>query len=96
MGNIYKTNLGRTGFIEKDKIHTISGNHAKPKGGLWASRMDAQDDWENWCKSEQPDWLSNENALIEVNDDAKIMVIDSEDVVADLANRYPRGKSTIQ
>ena len=80
---IYNVNLGRTGVLDIDKIinaDDISHNiGVKPKGCLWASRVDCEYGWEAWCKENNPGWLSIEHAEVEVSNEARILRIDSEE-----------------
>ena len=79
---VYNVNLGRTGLLDMDKIKNASdipnniGN--KPYECLWASRQDCEFGWEAWCEREVPHWLSIEHAEVEVSNNARVLIIDSE------------------
>lgn len=32
---------------------------SKPKGGFWASPVNAKRGWEKWCADEEPEWIEN-------------------------------------
>lgn len=65
-------------------IKNIS-NFSKPKGGLWASRLDAKYGWREWCNDEEFRKNDEENAFrFTLSDYAKILYIDSEDKLLNL------------
>ena len=65
-------------------IKNIS-NFSKPKGGLWASRIDAKYGWREWCNDEEFRKNDEENAFrFTLSDYAKILYIDSEDKLLNL------------
>lgn len=53
----------------------------KPNG-LWLS---VDNGWENWCKSEQPEWIGKDKTLhhFELTDDVNLFVIDSKEKFLD-------------
>jgi hypothetical protein len=51
---------------------------SKPKGGLWASAVDSEYGWKQWCKEAQFRDCEDDNSFtFELSPDAKILVIDS-------------------
>lgn len=48
----------------------------KPTGGFWASSVDAQFGWPNWCLAEKYRECEKENSFIfSLKDDAKVLTI---------------------
>ena len=41
--------------FEKDKFELVKNrlDASKPKGGLWASRIDSPNGWKDWCESNE-------------------------------------------
>ena len=92
---IYSVNLGRTGMLDIDKIKEIDTENPENQygkiqfGGLWASR-EGNTGWEEICKREYPDWLSNENAKVTVKDNARILILDSEEKYEQILQTHGR------
>ncbi|MBO4847085.1 MAG: hypothetical protein J5525_12445 [Lachnospiraceae bacterium] len=90
----YRTNIGRTGYINYDMIDDIQNNStpmSKCRGGLWLSNIDAPKDstsWEGWCEYEMPHWLSKEETYISTKEDSKVLKIDSNIAVLQVINKY--------
>ena len=80
---VYNVNLGRTGLLDMDKIKNASdipdNIGYKPYECLWASRQDCKFGWEAWCERECPHWLSIEHAEVEISNNARVLIIDSEE-----------------
>lgn len=52
----------------------------KPKGGLWASDVEAEHGWKDWCEAEEFRDCKEENSFSFVlSDNAKVLYIDSID-----------------
>ena len=61
----------------------------KPKGGLWASDVEAEHRWKDWCEAEEFRDCKEENSFSFVlSDNAKVLYIES---VNDLES-LPKGK----
>ena len=61
----------------------------KPKGGLWASDVEAEHGWKDWCEAEEFRDCKEENSFLFVlSDNAKVLYIES---VNDLES-LPKGK----
>lgn len=86
----YRVNLGKTGYLQYENIKSPTNFHGhRPDGGLWMSRDEAIDTWENWCINEgQTSWLSSEPADITIADDARVLILDSDEKVQDFINTY--------
>lgn len=71
---------GSTSF-QPDKFQPIKNNEwggTKPIGGMWASPIDAECGWKQWCTSEEF-WLDKLDANFEfsLSDDARVFHIKS-------------------
>ena len=81
MRNVYT----HVGDVDLEMIEPIRNrNFVKPYGGLWLS---VNDDWEQWCEYEEPDWLKEKpRHRITLSESAKVLrVISEEDL-----ERLPR------
>lgn len=91
---LYHTNLGRTGFIDINKIKEVEHNSKnigiKPVvGGLWCVRADHPDGWEYFARTSMPaEALSLEHAEITVRDDARTLIIDSRQALEYVFEKY--------
>ena len=57
----------------------------KPIGGLWASRVDAEIGWKDWCEGNDFHCDRLEKSFtFKLRDDAKVLHIDSTDCLRDL------------
>jgi len=71
-------------LLDKDKFNPIKNREgfSKPKGGLWASpyypNRKYVSAWHEWCDCEQSDWLTNDSVVLELKDDIRCFVIDSQ------------------
>lgn len=60
----------------------------KPFGGLWASRMDAEYGWKQWCEAENFCECSEDNSfLFTISDNANILYINCVDDVERLPDQ---------
>lgn len=63
-------------------------NHAflsKPFGGLWASPVESDYGWRDWCEAEDFRRCDIENSfMFTLRDDANVLYIDSRDCLSDL------------
>lgn len=76
---------GHTSF-NKDLFTKITNEvpMSKPKGGLWASDINAKYGWKDWCKSENFAECNKENSFtLTLSDSANVLYIKS---VKDLEN----------
>ena len=81
---------GHTKFDKSmfNKIKNVDCS-TKPKGGLWASDVEAEHGWKDWCEAEEFRDCKEENSFSFVlSDNAKILYIES---VNDLES-LPKGK----
>lgn len=75
--------LGKTA-LSKDKFSPIAnhGGLLKPFGGLWASPYISHGNflsgWHKWCVREQENWLTNDSVILDIKDDTKFFVINSQ------------------
>ena len=81
---------GHTKFDKSvfNKIKNVDCS-TKPKGGLWASDVEAEHGWKDWCEAEEFRDCKEENSFSFVlSDNAKVLYIES---VNDLES-LPKGK----
>ena len=72
---------GHTKFDKSvfNKIKNVDCS-TKPKGGLWASDVEAEHRWKDWCEAEEFRDCKEENSFSFVlSDNAKVLYIDSID-----------------
>ena len=72
---------GHTKFDKSmfNKIKNVDCS-TKPKGGLWASDVEAEHGWKDWCEAEEFRDCKEENSFSFVlSDNAKVLYIDSID-----------------
>ena len=61
------------------KIKNVDCN-TKPKGGLWASDVEAEYGWKDWCKAEEfRDCKEDDSFSFVLSDNAKVLYINSVD-----------------
>ena len=64
----------------------------KPTGGLWASPVNAERGWKDWCEDECFRECTEDNSFkFTMRDPSRIFYIDSEEALKEFAERY--GKS---
>lgn len=66
--------------FDVDKFSDIKNStcFCKPKGGLWASPIDTDRGWKDWCESENFRECNNDNSfLFTLKDNANVFVINS-------------------
>ena len=51
----------------------------KPINGFWASRVDAEYGWKQWCKDNEPYWTMGKSFIFTLTDDTKVLSIKSKD-----------------
>ena len=57
----------------------------KPKGGFWASRIDAKFGWKDWCIDEEfRDIDENDAFRFKLKDDAKVLYINNTNILSTL------------
>ena len=57
----------------------------KPKGGFWASRIDAKFGWKDWCIDEEFRDIDENNAFrFKLKDNAKVLYINDTKILANL------------
>lgn len=70
------------------------GCWVKPKGGLWASPVDAERSWKDWCEGEGFRECNEDNSFkFTVRDPKRIFYIDSEEAFDDWYSRYVTERS---
>ena len=74
-----------------NKIKNIP-EFAKADGGLWASRVDAEYSWKDWCESSGFDADFSTHFEFRLNEDARILVIDKSEKLKEL----PKAKSIFE
>lgn len=79
---------GTTEF-SKDKFKEIKNESffTKPRGGLWASRVDSEYGWKNWTEDEhfRTEVYREDNYFkFKLKDEAKVLVIDNAKQILDL------------
>ena len=84
--------------FQPDKFQPIKNYEwgaVKPIGGMWASPIDAEWGWKQWCEAEEF-WLDKLNISFELNlsDDARICHLKSVDDLKKLPERQGLFKST--
>ena len=67
----------------------------KPGGGLWSSTytplQDYDSQWIQWCAENcQPDWIGQDNILLEISNSARIFRISNAQDLKNLYTLYPR------
>ena len=64
--------------FEKDKFELVKNrlDASKPKGGLWASRIDSPNGWKDWCESNEfgTEKLTT-SFMFTLKEDAKVLII---------------------
>lgn len=73
----------------KDKFKEIKNERlfTKPRGGLWASRVDSEYGWKNWTEDEhfRTEVYREDNYFkFKLKDEAKVLVIDNAKQILDL------------
>lgn len=64
--------------FNKDKFQPVENrlDASKPKGGLWASRVDSPNGWKDWCESNEFGTEKlNTSFMFTLKDDAKVLRI---------------------
>lgn len=71
-----------------DKWKSIKNDYfTKPKGGLWASQIDAKFGWKQWNEREHFAECNKENSFIfSLSSDARILLIDNQDILSTLGS----------
>ncbi len=73
--------------FNKDKFEPIKNSFgiSKPSGGLWASRVDSDNNWKNWCESSEfcIEKLST-SFVFSLKEDAKVLRITNSDQLKEL------------
>lgn len=71
----------------------------KPKGGFWASRIDAKFGWKDWCIDEEFRDIDENNAFrFKLKDGAKVLYINNTDILSTLPmarNKLPLLRTNI-
>lgn len=63
---------------------------SKPKGGFWASPIDAKYGWKEWCSNEEPEWIKDIHSYkLMLKDDASILYFRSFNELCDAIQEYP-------
>ena len=76
--------------LNKEKFKSVKNRIGlnKPEGGLWASPYYPNNEyisgWHEWCTSEMENWLSNDSVILELKDDARIYIINSQEDLINL------------
>lgn len=70
------------------------GGIPKPKGGLWASRVDAENGWRDWCKSEDFRHYEDDDCFIFTIHSDRVYVIRSAEDGELFRNKYSLGTVT--
>lgn len=70
----------------------VHSHHAKPNKGIWASPVDAEFGWKDWCESEQ--WCPKgfnwkKSFIFTLTEEAKILYIHTEDDILDYIIKDP-------
>lgn len=64
----------------------------KPIGGLWACKYNEngefKSEWHRWCYNEEPEWVRNYGVVFELKENARIYIIDTEDDLNELLQKY--------
>ena len=64
----------------------------KPRGGFWASRIDAKFGWKDWCIDEEfRDIDENDAFRFKLKNDAKVLYINNTDILSRLPMAQNRG-----
>ena len=75
------TNFNKSMFV---KIKNVNYG-TKPKGGLWASNINAKYGWKEWCNANTFRDCNKKNSFtFTISDDAKVLLIDSVSVLRPL------------
>lgn len=85
---------GHTAF-DPDIFKSIANERGwiKPTGGLWASPVDAERGWKDWCEDESFRECTEDNSFkFTMRDGAKIFYIDSKEALEELADHYGNSK----
>jgi len=79
--------------FDKEKFEPIKNRREwiKPLGGLWASRVDAEFGWVNWCKDSGWEDKLEQYFKFKLKDNAKVLTITMSEQLKPL----PRAKSEI-
>ncbi len=64
----------------------------KPYGGLWASRVESNNSWKQWCENNDYEYNFNESFIFTLNSNARILTIDK----CDILNKLPKGRSILE
>lgn len=67
----------------------------KPDGGFWASRVDSDTNWKNYCEANEfYDWIDSESFVFSLKEDAKVLTINNSKQLESLPqlnkNQYRR------
>lgn len=61
----------------------------KPKGGFWASRIDAKFGWKDWCIGQEfRDIDENDAFRFKLKDNTKVLYINNTDILSTLPKAY--------
>lgn len=85
MGKTYIHYDGQS--FNKDKFTPIRNSpwKTKPHGGLWASDINSEYGWKDWCKENDFRECNDDDSFtFTLSDDAKVLVIDSMDCIDNL------------
>lgn len=76
---------GHKSFDKEKFIEIRNDNWVKPIGGFWASDINAEFGWKDWCKQENFRECNIDNSFtFELKENAKILVIDNAQKLSEL------------
>ena len=88
MNNIYIHYWrNNTNSFKKEKIKPIKNelNFTKPIGGFWASNINAEYGWKQWCDDNEFKFYNKDNAFVfTLSDNAKVLYINDTKILANL------------
>lgn len=85
---------GHEAFNPDDFVEISNGGWIKPKtGGLWASPVNAERGWKEWCEDECFRECTEDNSFkFTMRDSSRIFYIDSKEALEAFAKRYASSK----
>lgn len=85
------TNFGRRVFVVPTNVFAFT----KPSGGLWASPVDAEFGWKDWCEREDFDWCDLKKSFtFTLRESARVLCVSSVEVLRDLPQQHKIGDFT--
>lgn len=76
---------GHKAFNEKLFMEIKNYGFAKPKGGLWASAINAKFGWKDWCKDEHFRDCTKDNSFkFKLKDGTRVLKIDNAEMLKTL------------